>query len=172
MTRTGFCVLAAVLALAGSCGGSAVVLQPISDYDRAFVAAALNLEGRADELVDAAHFRATHQELRTFGDEAWHRHEKRITELKEWQTSAPATAPVPSLAIPCANGKFELPSGGAASDAALLDALIRHRSCLLALGRDALQKSSNDGVRHLAQHLIEDGTSELDQMNGWRRVWA
>ena len=162
---------AVVLLLLARCATPGVPLAaPVSVEDRAFVAAVLDIDERSGKLLSAANFSADHKELQALGDEMAHRHEKRTRSLREWQKGLDTQGSSEPLAAPCASDPFDRPASG--GDVALLDALIRHRTCLLQLAQSTQKMTRNPGVRHFADDLAADAEAELRQLAVWRRAWG
>jgi uncharacterized protein (DUF305 family) len=160
-----------IACLAIGCGTSSVVPNGApSPYDAQLVATVLEFDEQADKLVGAANFDAAHAELRAVGDAMAHSHTQRSRELRQLRDRMPPTKEL--LSIPCVSQKLTRPLSSDRFDSELVDALIQHRSCLVALAEDASKNARNPAVRHAAEELRKDTEAELAHLERWRSSWS
>jgi uncharacterized protein (DUF305 family) len=157
-------------------------------FDQAFIDMMVPHHEGAVEMARIARERAEHPEIRQMADEIIGAQEDEITQLHDWREQwygsreTPPLSEMPMLSgmpgmedmpgtMDMAHEVERLRAAAEPFDLAFIDAMIAHHQDAIDAAEFALQQSSRQEIRDLAQAIIAAQRGEIEQLRAWRESW-
>lgn len=175
-------VLAALLALTvAGCGGddsssSADSPGPGNPVDRAFVAEMIPHHELAIEMAELAKKDGQHPELKALAGRIITAQTAEIAQLKSLDAKlAKAGIEKGDLGVSESHSGMDMKmselEGADPFDRTFIDMMVVHHEGAITMAKAELAKGKNAALRDIAEQIIADQQSEVDQMRDWRKAW-
>lgn len=169
--------------------GTITVSDPDAPFDQRFIDMMVPHHEAAVAMAESARQRATRDELRAMADDIIEAQTAEIAQLRAWREAwfgSPETPPMDAMPmLPGVRMGGELMIGDRMDmrddveqlrraepfDQAFIDAMIQHHWSAIDAAQSALDRSSRDEIRRLAEAIIEAQSREIAQLSRWRADW-
>jgi uncharacterized protein (DUF305 family) len=184
MRRTVLALAAAILLAACSQGGDqegAPATAAPNDADVTFTQNMIPHHQQAIEMAELVDTHTTRAELRTLADRIVASQGQEITQMQGWlqawgKPATPAGMDHGAMQMPGMMSEMEMRQlrvvKGEDFDLAFLDMMTAHHQGAIEMATTELRDGSLPEVKRLAQQIIDNQQTEIDQFTQWTREWA